>query len=115
MTDALEGSKGDWNPEVNYDGWVEKLQDRYPVLTNAMLGEEGWEKGAGRRPPLSLILQNRDGKLKFSLSNPDWPRTYHCQITDATDVLRSVEAALAANSGEWVKRRENGSGSGRRS
>jgi hypothetical protein len=114
MTDALAGAKGDWNPEASYDGWVEKMIVAYPTLTSALIGEVDWEKGAGRRPPLSLIITNRDGKLKFTLSNPEWPSTYHCQVTDATDVLASVERALAANMGEWVRKRANGGGTGRR-
>lgn len=114
MSDALSGAKGEWNPEANYDGWLEKMQAAYPVLCSALVGEEGWEKGAGRRPPLSLIITNREGKLKFTLSNPEWPSTYHCQITDASDVLGSVERALAANMGEWVRKRPQNGGSGRR-
>jgi len=114
MTDALAGAKGDYNPEANYDGWVESLSKSYPTLTAALVGEEGWEKGQGRRPPLSLIITNRDGKLKFTLSNPEWPRTYHCQVTNAKDVLGSCEMALAANEGEWVQKRPDRSGGGRR-
>lgn len=114
MADALAGAKGNYNPEDSYDGWVEKLTPMYPTLVAALVGEEDWEKGAGRRPPLSLIVTNRDGKLKFTLSNPEWPSTYHCQVTDALDVLGSVEAALKANMGEWVRKRPNGSGTGRR-
>lgn len=114
MSDALAGAKGNYNPSEQYDNWNEQLAEKYPTITSSLLGEEDWEKGAGRRPPLSIIIQNRDGKLKFSLSNPEWPSTYHCQITSATDVLGSIEAALASNMGEWVKRRSNGSGTGKR-
>lgn len=113
MSDALEASKGEWNPTESWDGWDKTLAENYPTLTSALVGEEGWEKGGGRRPPLSLILTNRDGKLKFTLSNPEWPRTYHCQVTSAHDVLGSVEAALKANLGEWVQKRPNRDRNGR--
>ncbi len=114
MADALDGAKGSWKPEGQYDGWAEKMLPLYPTLVSALVGEEDWEKGAGRRPPLSLILTNREGKLKFTLSNPEWPSTYHCQVTDASDVLGSVEAALAANMGEWVRKRPNRDGNYRK-
>lgn len=114
MSDALEHARGGFNPSETEDRWDEKIGEHYPTLLAAMLGEEDWEKGGGRRPPLSLILTNREGKLKFTLSSQDWPRTYHCQVTDASDVLESVERALKANMGEWVQKRANGSGSGRR-
>jgi hypothetical protein len=114
MSDALSGAKGDYNPEANYDGWVDTLSKLYPTLTAALVGEADWEKGQGRRPPLSLIVTNRDGKLKFTLSNPEWPRTYHCQVTDPSDVLMSCELALAANQGEWVQKRPNSPSNQRR-
>jgi len=114
MSDALAGAKGEWNPEAHYDGWVKHLSPLYPTLVAALVGEDGWEKGGGKRPPLSLILTNREGKLKFTLSNPEWPSTYHCQVTDATDVLGSVEMALAANMGEWVRKRSQSLANGRR-
>lgn len=114
MSDALAGAKGEWKPDGQYDGWLAHVQGPYPTLASALIGEEEWEKGAGRRPPLSLIITNREGKLKFTLSNPEWPSTYHCHVTDAKDVLGSVERALAANMGEWVRKRADRSGNGRR-
>jgi hypothetical protein len=114
MSDALAGAKGEWKTDGQYDGWLEKISKPYPTLAAALIGEEGWEKGGGRRPPLSLIITNREGKLKFTLSNPEWPSTYHCQVTDASDVLLSVEMALAANEGEWVRKRPDRGGNGNR-
>lgn len=114
MSDALAGAKGEWKADGQYDGWLEHIATPYPTLAAALVGEEDWEKGQGRRPPLSLIITNREGKLKFTLSNPEWPSTYHCQVTDPRDVLGSVEAALAANKGEWVRKRQNPGSNGRR-
>jgi hypothetical protein len=114
MSDALAGAKQNWRPDDQFDDWFEVLSGKYPTLASALIGEDGWEGSRDKRPPLSLILTNREGKLKFTLSNPEWPRTYHCQITSASDVLGSVESALAANQGEWVQKRLDRGSNGRR-
>jgi len=94
------------NPVDDNMGWMTKLDGKYPSLASALSGEIGWEKNGGKRPPLSLIIFTRDGRLRFTLSNPEWNRTYHCQITDPSDPLGSVEMALAANQGEWVTKKK---------
>lgn len=114
MGSALDGARGEWNPSSEASAWLPKMRPDYPCLCDALLGEEGWEKGGGKRPPLSLILSNREGKLKFTLSNPEWPSTYHCTVEDASDVLASVEKGLADNLGEWVRKRAGTATTGRR-
>jgi len=94
------------NPTDDNVEWLGKLEGKYPNLASALAGEVGWEKQGGKRPPLSVIIYVRDGRLRFTLSNPDWHRSYHCQITDPTDPLRSIEMALAANQGEWVTKKK---------
>lgn len=114
MGSFQESFKASNNPIAENDGWVPKMEPVYPQIVAALEGEGGWERDKQLRPPLTLMIMNRDGKLKFTLSNPEWDRTYHGLIQDASEPLMSVERALAANQGEWVKKRQNGSGTGRR-
>lgn len=88
--------------------WLPDLEAGYPNIAAALLGEAGWEKDRNKRPAYSLIITTRDGRLKFTLSNPERDRTYHCGISSAKSPLEAIEAALAANQGEWVKKRQNG-------
>jgi len=94
------------NPVDDNIGWMSKLEPAYPNVAFALAGEIGWEGNKLKRPPLSLIISVREGRLRFTLSNPEWHRTYHCQITDPGEPLKSVEMALAANQGEWVTKRK---------
>jgi len=108
MSNFADGYAPEFNPAQISEEWASKLKPLYPHLTAALVGEPDWERDKSKRPPYSLIISDREGKLRFTLSNPTSNRTYHCQVTSALDVLGSIEAALAANQGEWVTKRQNG-------
>lgn len=108
MSNFADGYAPEFNPAAISDEWHAKLKPLYPSIAMALVGEPDWERDKSKRPPYSLIISDREGKLRFTLSNPTASRTYHCQVTSASDVLGSIEAALAANQGEWVTKRQNG-------
>ncbi len=107
MSNFADGYAPEFNPAQISEEWAAKLKPQYPHLTAALMGEADWERDKSKRPPYSLIISDREGRLRFTLSNPTSARTYHCQVTSAMDVLGSIEAALAANQGEWVTKRQN--------
>lgn len=108
MSTFADGYAPEFNPAQISEEWATKLRPLYPHITAAMVGETDWERDRTKRPPYSLIISDREGRLRFTLSNQEAGRTYHCQVSDATDVLGSIERALASNQGEWVTRRQNG-------
>ena len=108
MSNFAEGYAPEFNPAAISEEWCSKLKPLYPSITAALVGEPDWERDRSKRPPYSLIISDREGKLRFTLSNPTSNRTYHCMVSSATDVLGSIEAALTANQGEWVTKRLNG-------
>lgn len=108
MSTFADGFQPQFNPAQISDEWLTKLKPLYPSIAAALVGEPDWERDRSKRPPYSLIISDREGRLRFTLSNQDATRTYHCQITDAGDVLGSIETALAHNQGEWVTKRQNG-------
>lgn len=103
--DAYEGSQQE---DLTHAEWYPKVAGAYPHLAAALIGEPDWERNAAKRPPMTLMLSVRDGRLRATFSHVERPRMYHCGISDPSDVLGSLERALAANEGEWSVRRQNG-------
>lgn len=114
MSSFEEGFARPWNPESDNCEWLPTLKPLYPKIAAALEGQVGWENDSQKRPPYTLMIGTRDGRLRFTLSNPEVDRMYACQITNASDVLGSIESALAHNEGEWFKRRDNRGGNGRK-
>jgi hypothetical protein len=108
MSTFADGYAPEFNPAAISDEWYSKMKTIYPCIATALVGEPDWERDKTKRPPYSVIISDREGKLRFTLSNPSANRTYHCGISDASDVLKAIEGALAANRGEWVTKRQNG-------
>jgi len=113
MSNFADGFAPSFNPAELDDGWYPKLKALFPSIALALIGEEDWERDRSKRPPYSVIIANRDGKLKFTLSNPTAARTYHAPIVDAVRLLESIEGALANNQGDWVSKRQNGTSNSR--
>lgn len=109
MSNALDGYSRPVNPLEENDKWLATFAERYPLLADALVGTEGRTTSGPVRPPMSFILGTKDGRLRFSLSNPKASRTYFGPIDDASDVLGAAERALKGNLGEWVTKQENGS------
>lgn len=108
MSNFTDGFAPTFNPALESESWLPKLRLIYPQIASALEGEPDWDRDRSKRPPYSLIIGDREGRLRFTLSNQEALRTYHCQISDPTDILGSIESALAANQGEWVTKRQNG-------
>lgn len=104
----IESYEAGANEDLSNSEWYPKLAAMYPNLAGALIGEPDWERQASKRPPMTLMLSVRDGRLRATFSHVERPRMYHCGISDATDVLGSLERALKANEGEWSVRRQNG-------
>lgn len=93
--------------------WYDIVAKDYPNLAQALLGNELTRKDGPVRPPFSLIIGVRDGRLRFSLSNQEASKTYFGKIDDPGAILESVEGCLRDGGGEWSLKRENGHSKGR--
>lgn len=108
MSNSLDGYTSSFNPLQEAQAWFDLLSLKYPLLAEALLGNEHTRNGGPLRPPLSLIVSNKDGKLRAILSGPESSKSYFAPIEDASDVLASVEKALRDNTGEWSMKRPPG-------
>lgn len=93
----------------NQEEWYGAVKAMYPNLASALLGNELTRNGGPLRPPFSFILSTKDGRLRFSLSNPEASKTYFGKIDDPKDILGAAERCLATGAGEWSEKRHNGS------
>lgn len=108
MSTFEEGFRGASDGDLSNAEWLPSVRAMYPMLAMALVGEGDWERDASRRPPYTLMLSIRDGRLRITLSHPERPKMYHCGISNPSDILGSIESALSANQGEWSVRRQNG-------
>ena len=108
MSSFVESYAGSQDQDLTNAEWMPKVKAMYPMLATALVGEGDWERQPALRPPYTLMLSIRDGRLRATLSHPERPRMYHCGISNPSDILGSIESALAANQGEWSVRRQNG-------
>lgn len=113
MSNSLDGYNGDSALGDQVQRWHDAVRAKYPLLADALLGNELTRNGGPVRPPLSLIVSTKDGKLRFSLTSPEAARTYFGKIDDPAAILESCEACLRDQSGEWSLKRENGPGKGK--
>ncbi len=113
MSDVFGQAMGEYNPAKENCEWEPKLKVGYPTLARALREQSKGLGDSADMPAMTLMIFAREGKLKFSLSSQEWPRTYYGVISDAGDVLGSVERALAANEGEWSKKKNSGLANGK--
>jgi len=113
MSNFLDSYSGDGALGETLQAWHDAVRAKYPLLADAMLGNELTKKDGPLRPPFSLIIGTKDGRLRFSLSNPEASKTYFGKIDDPSDILGSCEACLREQSGEWSLKKNNDSGKGR--
>jgi hypothetical protein len=101
MPDFFSGAKGEFNPALANREWDKHLAVQFPTLTAVLAGTPGPGKGGFETPPLNLTIFAKDGKLRFSVSSRDFPRTFWGSVKDALHVMESIEEALIAGEGEW--------------
>jgi len=102
VSNSLDGYHGPANPLEADDAWYEHLALKYPNLADALLGNAKNGAKGPVRPPLSVMISAKEGRLRFCLSSPDSSRSYFGPIDDPCEPLEAAERALAACQGEWV-------------
>jgi len=110
MSNSLDGFSGSTNPLLDNQGWYDALAKTYPVLASALLGNEHTRNGGPLRPPFTLMLRAKAGKLQAMLSNPESAKTWFSPNLSPESILDDVELALATGAGEWIEKPKNGSG-----
>lgn len=108
MSTFDDGYQSGHDADLTNAEWLPAVSEMYPNVAQALVGEPDWKRNTQQRPPFTIMLTIRDGRLRVTLSNPERPRMFHCGISNPKDVLWSLEQALAHNQGEWSVRRENG-------
>lgn len=113
MSNFLDGYSSTNRMGDELQAWYDVVSKNYPLLASALLGNELTRKDEPLRPPFSLIISTKDGKLRFSLSSQEASKTYFGKIDDPAAILESCEACLRDQAGEWSLKRENGHSKGR--
>jgi len=95
-------------PDANRDldslpvSWFLPLAEGHPILAEALIGKAKADQEGPARDPMTLMIFERDGKLKFRLGSPLGKRAFFGVIREPAQGLDSIEASLAAQDGEWV-------------
>jgi hypothetical protein len=105
MSNFSDGYARNGDLLVDDTDWANKMAAKYPNLVTALLGQPGSGGEKVNRPPLSLIIGVKEGRLRGSLSSAESARTYFFPIDDPAEPLEAAERALAGNTGEWVTKR----------
>lgn len=105
MSNFLDGYSRNGSSQVDDSDWANKMAVKYPNLVSALLGMPGAGGDRADRPPLSIIIGVKEGRLRGSLSSPESSRTYFFPIDDASEPLEAAERSLDGNTGEWVTKR----------
>lgn len=102
----LANARGEFNPTKVNDAWLNLLKLEFPTLAEALAGSPPDVKASDRIPPMTLMIFDKEGKLRFSLSSRDFPRAFYGAVGDPQHVLESIEDALVNDQGEWVTKRD---------
>jgi len=108
MSKFKEAAAQHYNPMTRDIAWSQHLALEFPELTEALMGDPDYPKTPGSIPALTLMIFAKDGTLRFSLSNRDYPRQFFGTVKDPLHVLESIELALMSQEGEWVTKRPQG-------
>lgn len=101
MSNFMDGYSEETNPAAANDDWKMPLAKTYPALADALEGDPMWKPGNKKRPPFTLMVFAKDGRLKVSLSSVHAPRTCWIEIKSSGELLDCVETALATGTGSW--------------
>ncbi len=110
MSNSLDDYNAPRNPLLDASAWHDVLSKKYPMLADALLGNELTRKDGPVRPPFTLMLREKNGSLSAMLSNQEASRTWFSPKLEPEELLASVETALREKLGEWVQKPKNGSG-----
>lgn len=102
----LTNARGEFNPAKVNDGWKPSLELEFPTIAEALAGSAPDVKASDRIPPMTLMIFDKEGKLRFSFSSRDYPRAFYGCVGDPQHVLESIEDALVNDQGEWVTKRD---------
>lgn len=108
MGSFREQAQEHYNPALRDQSWTELLKVEFPEITAAIQGDPEFPGKKGAMPPLTLMIYSQDGRLRFSLSNRDYPRSFFGSVKDCQHVLESIEYALMTGEGDWHTKRQNG-------
>lgn len=78
-------TKADWFPEVS---------KMYPNLAQMLVGGPDWKRNVQQRPPFTLMVSERNGRLSATFSHYDRPKIIKLEISKPGDLLWSIEEAL---------------------
>lgn len=102
----LTNARGEFNPTKLNEGWRPLLELEFPTIAEALAGSGPEVKKSDAIPPMTLMIFEKDGKLRFSFSSRDYPRSFYGMVGDPQHVLESIEDALVNDQGEWVTKRD---------
>lgn len=85
--------------------WVAVLQEDFPHITKILIGTYDEGTKTYDLPPLSVIIFDDKGVLKFCLGKKGLSRCFFGTVDDPSKVLESINTAIAEGRGEWKNKR----------
>jgi hypothetical protein len=110
MSNSLDGYEGQSNPLLDAAAWYDSLAVKFPTLAKALLGNEHTRNGGPLRPPFTLMVRAKSGKLQAMLSSPESGKTWFSPPLPPEGLLEAVESSLATGAGEWIEKPKGGYG-----
>lgn len=87
--------------------WWPAVSKAYPNIAQLLVGDSDWKRNTQQRPPFTMMLAVRNGKLRATFSHYDRKRMLHVAVDEPANVLGSIEDALENGRVETSDREEN--------
>jgi len=82
------------NADLTQAEWWPDVAEMYPNLAQMLVGGPDWKRNVQQRPPFTLMIAERNGRLSATFSHFDRPKIIKLAIDKPKDILWSIESAL---------------------
>jgi len=82
------------NSDLTKSDWWPDVSGMYPCLAAMLVGGDDWKRNVQQRPPFTLMLSERNGRLAVTFSHIDRPKMIKLAVDKPSDILYSIETAL---------------------
>jgi len=82
------------NADLTQGEWFPDLFNMYPNIAQMLVGGPDWKRNVQQRPPFTLMISERNGRLAATFSHFDRPKIIKLSVDKPSDLLWSIEEAL---------------------
>jgi len=108
MSSFDEAYRNGQDNDLTQADWFPAVSRAYPSIAALLIGEPDWKRNTQQRPPFTMMLAVRNGRLRATFSHFDRKRMLHVAISEPANVLGSIEDALVKGEIETSDREERG-------